>query len=51
MPKWLLELGAILIGTETELILKSRFISPDILKENNFNWSYARVNKAIEEIN
>src|SRR5690606_20244345 len=28
-PKWLLELGAVLIKTETELVLKSRWVLPE----------------------
>ena len=43
-PKWLLQLGAVFIGTEPELILKSRRVYPEkllktgfIFKTNNFD--------------
>lgn len=36
-PIWLLNFGAKLIGTETELVLKSRNVIPKRLLDNNFN--------------
>jgi len=38
MPKWLLEIGAIFIRTETELILKSRRVVPRRLLEEGFEF-------------
>ncbi|HKK38231.1 MAG TPA: TIGR01777 family oxidoreductase [Cryomorphaceae bacterium] len=38
-PTWMLEVGAALIGTETELLLKSRFVSPKKLIQSGFNFS------------
>jgi len=38
--KWLLELGAAIIGTETELLLKSRNVYPERLLENGFEFNY-----------
>lgn len=35
-PKWLLEMGATIIRTETELILKSRFVIPEKLLQHGF---------------
>lgn len=32
-PKWLLEIGAVLLRTETELILKSRRVVPGLVAE------------------
>lgn len=39
-PKWLLQIGAVLIGTETELILKSRFVIPERLLTDGFQFSF-----------
>ena len=39
MPKFLLKLGGILIGTEPELILKSRKVYPEKLLEKGFEFS------------
>lgn len=39
-PKWLLGLGAQLIGTETELILKSRFVVPERLLDEGFKFHF-----------
>ncbi len=38
MPKWLLKLGAIFIGTEPELILKSRRVYPENLLKTGFTF-------------
>ncbi len=35
-PEWLLRLGARVLGTETELILKSRYVLPDKLEKAGF---------------
>lgn len=39
-PEWMLNLGALLIGTETELLLKSRFVIPEKLMQAGFTWEY-----------
>ncbi len=49
-PKWLLKLGARFIGTEAELILKSRFVIPEKLVAAGFQFQYPTVEKAIHEI-
>jgi uncharacterized protein len=49
-PKWLLEIGAALIGTETELILKSRWVVPRRLQEEGFRFQYARAEHAVDEL-
>lgn len=49
-PVWLLRLGAFLIGTETELILKSRWVVPTKLLETGFEFQYARVDAALRSI-
>ena len=48
-PVWLLELGAKLIKTETELILKSRFVLPEKLEQAGFKWKFATIEDALEE--
>jgi uncharacterized protein (TIGR01777 family) len=47
-PKWLLEIGAIIIGTETELILKSRWVLPDKLLKLGYQFQYPQLTQALE---
>lgn len=49
-PAWLLEIGAALIGTETELILKSRWVLPKRLLDNGYDFLYPKVEHAIKDI-
>jgi uncharacterized protein (TIGR01777 family) len=49
-PKWLLEIGAAVIGTETELILKSRWVEPKRLMESGFKFAFSRAEDAVKEI-
>lgn len=49
-PKWLLEIGAFIIGTETELILKSRWVLPTRLINAGYRFKYAEADAAIKEI-
>ncbi|KQM79105.1 NAD-dependent epimerase [Pedobacter sp. Leaf216] len=46
-PAWLLGIGAKIIGTETELILKSRWVKPGILLANGFGFKYANIDEAV----
>lgn len=46
-PKWLIKFGAFLIGTEPELVLKSRNVIPKRLLNNNFNFFYKDINLAL----
>ncbi|MBZ5492872.1 MAG: DUF1731 domain-containing protein [Acidobacteriia bacterium] len=39
--RWMLELGAVLLRTETELILKSRRVVPQRLLEAGFKFNFA----------
>ncbi len=50
LPGWLLEIGAIFIKTETELILKSRWVIPERLLESGFNFTYPNVDEAFANI-
>jgi hypothetical protein len=39
-PKWMLELGALVMRTETELLLKSRRVVPAVLEQGGFEFHY-----------
>lgn len=47
MPRWMLELGAIGIRTETELVLKSRWVVPQRLTQAGFEFTYAELDAAL----
>lgn len=49
-PRWLLELGAWAIRTETELILKSRWVLPDRLQRLGFAFEYPAIEDALRHI-
>ena len=49
-PEWLLKIGALLIQTETELILKSRWVVPDRLLRSGYNFTFPSLQKAFKEI-
>ncbi len=49
-PLWLLKTGAILIGTETELLLKSRWVLPKRLQEAGYHFCYPAIRPALENI-
>lgn len=49
-PKWLLEIGAFLIRTETELILKSRFVVPERLLREGFKFKFDQIEHAVNDI-
>lgn len=49
-PEWLLEIGAVLIRTETELILKSRWVVPDRLLKSGYEFAFPSLDKAFEDI-
>jgi len=46
VPRWMLEIGARILGTETELVLKSRYVLPERLLENRFQFDYPFVDEA-----
>lgn len=50
ISKTMLELGAKIIGTETELVLKSRNVVPKRLIENGFEFKYGKLEKAFEQL-
>jgi len=47
--RWMLELGAFFLRTETELILKSRRVIPGRLTESGFAFRWARLEEALME--
>ena len=49
-PAWLLRIGAVLIRTETELVLKSRWVSSRTLREAGFQWKYPKLSGALADI-
>lgn len=50
MPSWLLEFGAILIGTETELVLKSRRVVPKRLLDAGYKFKYLEIEKTLTNL-
>ena len=49
-PTWLLKMGAVLIKTETELVLKSRWVIPEKLLNAGFKFKYPTIEKALKNI-
>ena len=49
-PAALLELGAFVIGTETELMLKSRWVIPTKAMQAGFHFKFDTIDKAINDI-
>jgi uncharacterized protein (TIGR01777 family) len=49
-PQWLLDLGARIIGTEPELILKSRWVFPGRLLDQGFTFQFPRAEFAIHDL-
>lgn len=49
-PSWLLELGAILIGTETELILKSRWVLPEKISKSGYTFKLPTLKESVTHI-
>lgn len=49
-PKFLLEFGAWLIGTETELVLKSRYVISKRLADEGFQFKFPEIEKALEDL-
>ena len=50
LPRFALELGALAIRTETELILKSRWVLPQRLLDAGFVFEYPELEGALREI-
>ena len=48
--EWMLGIGAAFLGTETELVLKSRWADPSRLREAGFRWRYPKAADGIEDL-
>lgn len=49
-PAWLLQLGARVIRTKAELVLKSRWVDPGVLMDSGFQFDYPSLPDALAEI-
>ncbi|MEL6864903.1 MAG: TIGR01777 family oxidoreductase [Bacteroidota bacterium] len=49
-PEFLLQIGAVVMGTETELILKSRKVFPERLLKSGFDFLFPGVKKAMIDL-
>ncbi len=49
IPVWLLELGAIFIRTETELVFKSRNVYPARLLKDGFSFAFGELDTALKD--
>jgi NAD dependent epimerase/dehydratase family enzyme len=49
-PRWLLEVGAFLIRTETELILKSRWVLPERLENEGYKFAFDTIENALQDV-
>ncbi|WP_294298852.1 TIGR01777 family oxidoreductase [uncultured Chryseobacterium sp.] len=49
-PVWQLEIASVVLRTETELLLKSRNVSPDKLLKNGFEFTYPKLETALKDL-
>jgi uncharacterized protein (TIGR01777 family) len=49
-PRWLLELGARVIRTEAELVLKSRWVESAVLRDSGFTFAHPDLDGALAQI-
>lgn len=47
LPTWMLTIGAFVIGTETELLLKSRWVLPERLLQQGFKFKFNQLQEAL----
>ena len=48
--KWMLEIGAFFLGTETELILKSRYAVPERLLNEGYKFKYHNIEACVNDL-
>lgn len=48
--EWMLNLGSFFIGTETELVLKSRWVIPTKISESGFQFKYGLLKDALRNV-
>lgn len=49
-PRWMLEIGSAVIQTETELVLKSRWVLPERVEAAGYGFEYPELRPAVREI-
>ncbi|MDP5277243.1 TIGR01777 family oxidoreductase [Chengkuizengella axinellae] len=49
-PKWMLEIGSLLIKTETELVLKSRWVLPERLEREGYTFTFKALDKTLYDV-
>lgn len=49
-PKWMLEIGSWMIRTETELVLKSRWVLPERLEREGFRFTFPTLDRTMRDI-
>ncbi|WP_374929501.1 TIGR01777 family oxidoreductase [Kytococcus sedentarius] len=49
-PAWMLGLGGRVIRTEPELVLKSRWVHPEVLLDSGFTWEFGELDAALADI-
>jgi len=49
-PRWMLEIGTFVIRTETELVLKSRWVIPERLVDAGYEFAYPELEPALRQI-
>lgn len=49
-PAWLLGIAAAVIGTETELLLKSRWVLPGRLFQEGYRFSFGHIDEALRDL-
>jgi uncharacterized protein len=49
-PKWLLEIGSVMIRTESELVLKSRWVLPERLEKEGYRFTFNTLDKTLQDI-
>lgn len=49
-PRWMLEIGTFVIRTETELVLKSRWVIPERLTNAGYEFAYPELEPALRQI-
>ncbi len=48
--KWMLEIGAMFIKTETELVLKSRWVLPDRLVREGYSFKFKTIDETLQNL-
>jgi NAD dependent epimerase/dehydratase family enzyme len=48
--RWMLEAGAVFLGTETELVLKSRRVVPERLLASGYRFRFSEIGGAIRDL-